>query len=81
MGSKTSEFFFGSGMGNPFFYMVDEDKPDKPKRARATDEEIAEAARRQAEFLRLKRRGHRGTILTGPTGVTEEATTRKTALG
>jgi len=74
-------FMFGSGAGNPFFFMVDDEEPDKPKQAHATDEEIAEAARREAEMLRARRRGHRGSILTGPTGVSDTPTTTKATLG
>ena len=55
--------------------------PAEPDMAKASDAEVQEAARRQAELLRSKRRGMSGTILTGPMGVSEGAATRKTILG
>lgn len=42
--------------------------------------EVKEAAQREAEIIRRKK-GYRSTIVTGPEGVTEQATTRKTILG
>lgn len=71
---------FGGSMWNPFFMMVSDDKPDKPKTAKATDEEVEEAAKRRAELLR-RRRGRASTIVTGPTGVTDQPVTKKTTLG
>lgn len=81
MSSGASNFFFGSGMGNPFFFAVDDKKPDKPKQASYSDEEVQAAAAREAALLRARRSGARGTILTGPAGVEEESKTYKTTLG
>jgi ribosomal protein S8 len=45
-----------------------------------SDEQVQEAARREAEMLRRKK-GYASTIVTGPEGVTTPATTQKTLLG
>lgn len=71
---------FGGSMWNPFFMMVSDDKPDKPKTARTDDPEVQAAAERQAAALR-RRRGRASTIVTGPTGVTEDPETKRTTLG
>ena len=78
--SSVSEAAFGSSITNPMFFAVSDKKPKKPKQAQATDEEVQEAARLQAEILR-RRRGRPSTIMTGPRGVEEEATTTKATLG
>ena len=53
--------------------------PKKPK-GPVVDQEVEEAARRQAELIR-RRRGRRSTIVTGPVGIIEPPKTRKTTLG
>lgn len=55
-------------------------QPKKPRTATAEDQEVIAAAERQAAALR-RRRGRASTILTGPTGVTDQPTTKKTTLG
>ena len=79
-GGGVSGFFFGSGGGNPVGFMVDDSKPEQPQVASANDAEIEAAAARQAETLR-RRKGRRSTMITGPTGRTEQPVTRKTTLG
>ncbi len=53
----------------------------QPKKPGAVDDPaIAAAAERQAVALR-KRRGRASTIVTGPTGLSDQPVTRKTTLG
>ncbi len=58
----------------------DIEQPKKPGAATAEDEEVRAAAERQAVALR-KRRGRASTIVTGPTGLSDQPVTRKTTLG
>ena len=56
------------------------DVPELPPVVTESDERVKAAAR--AETMKMKkRRGYASTILTGPEGVTEPASTFKTKLG